>query len=37
MDNRYDILQLLRRVADGSATPEEALSQLKRAPFEDLG
>ena len=37
MDNRYDILQLLRRVADGSATPEEALSRLKRAPFEDLG
>ena len=37
MDNRYDILQLLRGVADGSATPEEALSQLKRAPFEDLG
>lgn len=37
MDNRYDILQLLRHVADGSATPEEALSQLKRAPFEDLG
>ena len=37
MDNRHDILQLLRQVADGSATPEEALSQLKRAPFEDLG
>ncbi len=37
MDNRHDILQLLRQVADGSATPEEALSRLKRAPFEDLG
>ena len=37
MDNRYDSLPLLRQVADGSATPEEALSQLKRAPFEDLG
>ena len=37
MDNRHDILQLLRRVADGSATPEQALSQLKREPFEDLG
>ena len=37
MDNRHDILQLLRQVADGSATPEEALSQLKREPFEDLG
>lgn len=37
MDNRHDILQLLRQVADGTATPEEALSQLKREPFEDLG
>ena len=37
MDNRHDILQLLRQVADGSATPEEALSQLKREPFADLG
>lgn len=37
MDGRHDILQLLRRVADGSATPEEALLQLKREPFEDLG
>ena len=37
MDNRHDILQLLRQVADGSATPEEALSRLKREPFEDLG
>ncbi|MCI9157134.1 MAG: nickel pincer cofactor biosynthesis protein LarB [Lawsonibacter sp.] len=37
MDNRHDILQLLRQVADGSAAPEEALSQLKREPFEDLG
>ncbi|MEY8402026.1 nickel pincer cofactor biosynthesis protein LarB [Oscillospiraceae bacterium 44-34] len=37
MDNRHDILQLLRQVADGSATPEEALSQLKREPFAELG
>ena len=37
MDNRHDILQLLRQVADGSSTPEEALSRLKREPFEDLG
>ncbi len=37
MDNRHDIMQLLRQVADGSATPEEALSQLKREPFADLG
>ena len=33
----HDILQLLRQVADGSSTPEEALSRLKREPFEDLG
>ena len=37
MDSRRDILQLLRQVADGSATPEEALVYLKREPFEDLG
>lgn len=37
MDNRHDILQLLRQVAGGSVPPEEALSRLKREPFEDLG
>lgn len=37
MDNRHDILQLLRQVAAGSVPPEEALSQLKREPFADLG
>lgn len=37
MDNRHDILQLLRRVADGSVPPEEALSHLKLEPFTDLG
>ena len=37
MDNRHDILQLLRQVAEGSSTPEEALSLLKREPFTDLG
>lgn len=37
MDNRHDILQLLRHVAEGAVPPEEALSQLKRQPFEDLG
>lgn len=37
MDNRHDILRLLRHVADGSLPPEEALVQLKREPFEDLG
>ena len=37
MDNRHDILQLLRQVAQGALPPEEALTQLKREPFEDLG
>jgi len=37
MDNKHDILALLRKVAGGAATPEQALSQLKREPFEDLG
>ena len=37
MDSRHDILQLLRQVAEGAVPPEEALSQLKRQPFEDLG
>ena len=37
MDNRRDILQLLRQVAAGSVPPEEALSQLKHEPFADLG
>ena len=36
MDNKHDILQLLRKVADGSASPEEALLKLKEEPFEDL-
>lgn len=37
MDNKHEILALLRRVAEGSATPEDALLELKRSPFEDLG
>ncbi len=37
MDNKHDILALLRQVAGGEATPEQALTELKRAPFEDLG
>ena len=37
MDNKYDILQLLRSVADGGTSPENALLELKEAPFEDLG
>ena len=37
MDNKHDILALLRGVADGSTSPEDALLKLKEAPFEDLG
>ena len=37
MDNRHDMLQLLRQVAEGTIPPEEALLQLKREPFQDLG
>lgn len=37
MDNKLDILALLRRVADGAVKPEDALLELKEAPFEDLG
>ena len=37
MDNKREILSLLRSVAAGEATPEEALLELKLSPFEDLG
>ena len=37
MDNKHDILALLRGVAAGTTSPEDALLQLKEAPFEDLG
>lgn len=37
MDNKRDILALLRAVATGETTPEDALLQFKRSPFEDLG
>lgn len=37
MDNKHDILELLRSVAAGSTSPEEALLSFKRLPFEDLG
>lgn len=37
MDNKQEILALLRAVADGSTAPEQALLALKQAPFEDLG
>lgn len=34
---REDALHLLERVRDGGVTPEEALTALKKEPFEDLG
>ncbi|OUQ25991.1 1-(5-phosphoribosyl)-5-amino-4-imidazole-carboxylate carboxylase [Flavonifractor sp. An135] len=37
MDNRQEILNLLRQVAGGTVAPEEALLSLKEKPFEDLG
>lgn len=37
MDNKQDTLELLRNVAAGQCAPEEALLQLKQAPFQDLG
>ena len=36
MDNKHDILELLRQVADGKVSPENAMLELKEAPFEDL-
>ena len=33
MDNKHDILQLLRSVAEGATAPENALLKLKEAPF----
>ena len=36
MDNKQDILELLRSVARGQTSPEEALLSLKEEPFEDL-
>ena len=37
MDNKRDILTLLRAVVPGEPTPEDALLELKEAPSEDLG
>jgi NCAIR mutase (PurE)-related protein len=37
MENKYDIMELLREVADGKVSPEEAHLKLKESPFEDLG
>lgn len=36
MDNKQDILELLRKVAEGKVSPEDAMLDLKEAPFEDL-
>ncbi len=35
--NKQELLGALRRVADGSLSPEEMLARLKAAPFEDIG
>ena len=35
--SKHDILSVLQSVQQGALTPEEALLQLKLAPFEDLG
>ena len=36
MDNKQDILELLRSVARGQTTPEDALLSLREEPFADL-
>ena len=33
----YDMEQMLRQVASGEVSPQEAAAQLKMAPFQDLG
>ena len=37
MDNKHEVLQLLRSVAAGDTSPEQALLEFKQSPFEDLG
>ena len=37
MKGNHDTLHLLQQVRTGVLTPEDALLQLKLAPFEDLG
>ena len=37
MDNKHEILTLLRAVSAGKTTPEDALLELKTQPFADLG
>ncbi|MDD5922924.1 MAG: nickel pincer cofactor biosynthesis protein LarB [Eubacteriales bacterium] len=36
MNSRQETLDLLRAVADGRRSPEDALLELKEAPFEDI-
>ena len=35
--NKQEMLAALRSVADGTLSPEDMLSKLKQAPFEDIG
>lgn len=37
IENKYDLLNLLRSVSTGDIAPEEAIHKLKLSPFEDLG
>ena len=37
MASKHDILSVLQDVQSGALTPEDALTRLKLAPFEDLG
>lgn len=37
IENKYDLLNLLRSVSEGEIAPEEAIHKLKLSPFEDLG
>lgn len=35
--NKQDLSELLNKVADGSVKPEEAILEIKKEPFKDLG
>jgi len=37
MNNKRDVLDLLKRVRDGELEPDRALLELKLSPFEDIG
>ncbi len=37
MDNKHEILSLLRDIKEGNISPESALTELKMNTFEDLG